>query len=92
MKLLINEPALQLLPTLVHQVGFNEAVFLQQLHYRSLVSEDIRDGEKWVYKTYEGWGQEFTFWSQNTIKRTIGRLEEKGYLISTADHNKVSVK
>ncbi|MEK4025971.1 conserved phage C-terminal domain-containing protein [Sporosarcina sp. FSL W7-1283] len=87
MKLLINEPSLQLLPTLVHQVGLNEAIFLQQLHYRSLISKDICGGEKWVYKTYEDWGKEFAFWSQNTIKRTIGRLEKKGYLISTAEYN-----
>ncbi|WP_050804697.1 conserved phage C-terminal domain-containing protein [Sporosarcina newyorkensis] len=88
MRLLINELSLHLLPTLVHQTGLNEAIFLQQLHFRSLISKDICGGEKWVYKTYEDWGREFTFWSQNTIKRTVGRLEEKGYLITTTAYNK----
>ena len=54
MKLLVNETPLQLLPSVVHEVGMNEAVFLQQLHFRSLISKNIRDGHKWVYNTYDG--------------------------------------
>lgn len=89
MNLLINESPLLILPSLVKQVGLNEAVFLQQLHFRSLVSPNVFEGEKWVYKTYEDWGKEFEFWSRTTIRRMIGNLETKGYLISTSKHNKI---
>ncbi|WP_153733152.1 conserved phage C-terminal domain-containing protein [Sporosarcina obsidiansis] len=89
MNLLINESPLLILPSLVKQVGLNEAVFLQQLHFRSLISQRIFEGEKWVYKTYEDRGNEFPFWSRNTIRRMIGNLEAKGYLISTSEHNRI---
>ena len=52
MNLLINESPLQVLPSLAMQVGLNAAILLQQLHFRSLISTNVRDGHKWVYKTY----------------------------------------
>ncbi|PIC59219.1 hypothetical protein CSV80_01445 [Sporosarcina sp. P12(2017)] len=91
MKLLINEQPLQLLPSLVHLVGLNEALFLQQLHFRSLISQNKRDGHLWVYKTYDQWLEEFSFLSRMTIKRTIYNLEKQGYLISTSEYNKMKI-
>ncbi|ARF15942.1 conserved phage C-terminal domain-containing protein [Sporosarcina ureae] len=91
MKLLINEQPLQLLPSLVHVVGLNEALFLQQLHFRSLISKNMRDGHLWVYKTYDQWLEEFSFLSRMTIKRTIYNLEKQGYLISTSEYNKMKI-
>ncbi|WP_313235841.1 conserved phage C-terminal domain-containing protein [Sporosarcina ureae] len=91
MKLLINEQPLQLLPSLVHLVGLNEALFLQQLHFRSLISKNVRDGHQWVYKTYDQWLEEFSFLSRMTIKRTIYNLEKQGYLISTSEYNKMKI-
>ena len=52
MNLLINESPLQVIPSLAMQVGLNAAILLQQLHFRSLISPNMRDGHKWVYKTY----------------------------------------
>jgi len=49
MNLLINESPLQVLPSLAMQVGLNAAILLQQLHFRSLISPNVRDGHKWVY-------------------------------------------
>lgn len=91
MNLLINEPPLQVLPSLANQVGLNEAILLQQLHFRSLISSNVRDGHKWVYKTYEGWGNEFPFWSIDTIRRAINKLEKEGYVISTSAYNKMKM-
>lgn len=91
MKLLIDENPLQLLPSLVKRVGMNGAVFLQQLHFRSLISKSEAEGHIWVYKTYSEWTEEFTFWSSNTIRRIIYDLEEKGYLISTGEYNKLKI-
>lgn len=84
MHLLIKESPLQ--------VGLNEAILLQQLHFRSLISTHVRDGHKWVYKTYDEWkNEEFPFWSVDTIKRAIRRLEENGYIISTASYNRMKM-
>src|SRR6185436_3458216 len=73
--LLINEPPLQVLPSLAVQVGLPEAMLLQQLHYwlgRATIHDD--DGRDWVYKTIAGWRSEFPFWSEPTIKRAFSHL------------------
>jgi len=92
MNLLINESPLQVLPSLAMQVGLNAAILLQQLHFRSLISTNVRDGHKWVYKTYDQWkNEEFPFWSVDTIKRAIRRLEDSGYIISTDSYNRMKM-
>ncbi|WP_342512107.1 conserved phage C-terminal domain-containing protein [Sporosarcina sp. FSL K6-1522] len=92
MNLLIEESPLQVLPSLAMQVGLNEAIVLQQLHFRALISTNVRDGHKWVYKTYEEWkNEEFPFWSVDTIKRAIRRLEDKGYIIATSSYNRMKM-
>ena len=92
LQILINESSLQIILSLAVQVGLNEAILLQQLHFRSLISQNIRDGYKWVYKTYEEWKNEkFPFWSVDTIKRTIRKLEQNGYIVSTSSYNRVKM-
>lgn len=91
MNLLINEPPLQVLPTLACEVGLNEAIILQQAHYWLSKSTHEFDGYKWFYKTYEKWQEEFPFWSQATIRRAINSLEKRGYLISTDAYNKMGI-
>lgn len=89
MNLLINEPPLQVLPSLAKKVGLNEALILQQIHFRLLISNHHYDGHKWIYNSYPAWKQEFPFWSERTIMRTINKLEENGYIISTSEYNKI---
>ncbi|MDV6379001.1 conserved phage C-terminal domain-containing protein [Sporosarcina sp. GW1-11] len=90
MKLLLNESPLQLQRTVAVKLGLNEAIFLQQLHFRTRISKNIREGHKWVYNTYENWRKEFPFWSVNTIIRIINKLEKEGYIISGA-FNKMKI-
>lgn len=83
-KLLIHEPPLQVLPTLAVEIGLNEAIVLQQLHYW-LENQKVgfeKDGLKWVANTYEEWQGNFPFWSVPTIKRIFAALEERGLVIS----------
>lgn len=87
MNLLINEPPLQVLPTLAERIGLNEAIFLQQLHYWLQRSDNWRDGRKWCYKSAEEWTKEFPFWSSRTIKRITTNLKNKK-LIVTGVYNK----
>lgn len=91
MSLLTNEQPIPLLPSLAIEVGVNAALFLQQLHYRTLISKNIRDGHRWIYKTYEDWTKEFPFWSSHKIRRIIYDLESKGYLITSMAHNHMKI-
>lgn len=90
-KLLINERPLVILPGLAKKVGLNEAIILQQIHYwtdaKAKANTDCHDGRYWAYNTYEGWQEQFPFWSVSTIRRTISALEKAGYLI-TGNYNK----
>lgn len=82
--LLINEPPLQVLPTLAKTIGLNEAIILQQVHYwlNPQLNKNIFEGKYWVHNTFDQWEQQFAFWSKKTIMRTIAILEDTGFLIS----------
>lgn len=86
-RLLINEPPLQVLPSLAKEIGLNEAIMLQQMHYWLLKSANEFAGVKWFYKTLEEWQTEFPFWSAMTIRRTLGSLE-KQKIIKIGNFNK----
>ena len=88
--LLIDRDTLIILPRLAATIGLNEAIVLQQVFYwlGGDRKPHVRDGRRWVYNTYEGWREQFPFWSERTIRRTIRDLEQLGLLESTffADH------
>ena len=86
--LLINEPPLQVLPSLACAVGLNEALILQQFHYWLQHSSNVKDGHKWIYNSYQEWHKQFPFWkSKNTLISAIKHLEDMGILIS-GNYNK----
>lgn len=68
-------------------IGLNEALFLGQLRYWLERSENIRNGHKWVYNTYEGWHKQLPYLSISTLRRAINNLEEKEIII-TGNYNK----
>lgn len=76
-RLLIDEPPLQVLPSLARELGLNEAIMLQQIHYWLIKSSHEFEGVKWFYKTLEDWQTEFPFWSTMTIRRTLTNLEKQ---------------
>lgn len=85
--LLINEPPLQVLPTLAKLIGLNEAIALQQLHYwienPKTEGEVDEDGNKWIYNSYENWQKDnFPFWSVSTVRRVFQNLENGELVIS----------
>lgn len=73
--LLIQEPPLQVLPSLANEIGLNEAIMLQQVHYWGLKKED-----GWTYQSVKDWAEQFPFWSERTIERTISSLKKTGLL------------
>ena len=78
-KLLINEPPLQVLPSLAVLIGLNEAIILQQIHYwiDPRINKNLFDGRLWVHNKYEDWQHQFPFWSEITIRRTMKELEKQ---------------
>ena len=81
---------------LVRVLGdLNEAVILNQLHYwieiNRKAEKNFYDVRYWVFNTYQEWKEtDFDFWSTDTIRRTLTRLENKG-IILTANYNKLKI-
>lgn len=90
MNLLIQEPPLQVLPSLAVRIGLNEALVLQQLHYWLLRSPHDDNGERWIYNTYDQWTDQFPFWSERTLRRIFGSLEGQGVVSSRQNMNRDS--
>lgn len=81
-KLLIDDYPIQVLPKLAEEIGLNEAIFLQQLHYwLNGKSSKFIDGKKWIYNTFENWQEQFPFWSVSTVKRTVNALSQRNLIL-----------
>ncbi|WP_222842695.1 conserved phage C-terminal domain-containing protein [Limosilactobacillus fermentum] len=88
MNLLIDEPPLQVLPSLAKELNsVDKAIILQQIHYWSQRSTNIHDGHKWVYNTVKSWHDQFSWLSEKTVQRYLKQLEDDSYLI-TSNFNK----
>ncbi|NJH83271.1 conserved phage C-terminal domain-containing protein [Staphylococcus agnetis] len=85
--LLIDDYPILVLPKLATEIGLNEAIILQQIHYWLKKSNHNYDGRLWIYNSYKEWESHFPFWSNATIRRTIASLE-KQKLIIVANYNK----
>jgi hypothetical protein len=81
---LINEPPLQVSPTLALELGLKEAIVLQQIHYwlNFQSSRHFIDGNYWVRYIPEHWECHFSFWDQKTLCSSISSLESQGVLSS----------
>lgn len=82
--LLIQEPPLQVLPSLCTAIGLERAIIVQQLHYwldNSKVKGVARDGYKWIENSYKEWQENFPWWSLVTIKRHFIVLEKMGLVV-----------
>jgi DnaD/phage-associated family protein len=82
----MNDRLLLLSPKLAADIGLNEAIILQQLHYWIDKKKHVIEGKSWVYNTYEDWQKQFPFWSVTTITRALKSLEKQG-LVQTGNFN-----
>jgi hypothetical protein len=67
-------------------IGLNDAIVLQQLHYwiekNKATGTNCFDGRVWTYGTIQEYrDRDFPFWSIDTVKRTLGSLVKRGFLI-----------
>jgi hypothetical protein len=79
---LIDEPALQVLPTAAKYLGVNEAIILQQMQYWLSINPHEKDGERWIYNTYKSWAQQMPWMSDRYIQKLIIKLESDGFIIT----------
>ncbi len=87
MNLLIEDVHLLVSPKIARILGLNEALVLQQLHYKLLHSPLKGGGFTWYFHTYANWQEQFPFWSESTISRIFLGLEKQGYIVSTQHYN-----
>ncbi len=88
--LLIDEYPLVVLPSLAKEIGLNEAIMLQQIHFWISKRKHLKAGRYWVYNSYDSWVNQFPFWSKSTIIRILKRLEERE-LIESANYNRLKI-
>jgi hypothetical protein len=88
-KLLLDSYPLVILPELAAEIGLNEAIVLQQLHYwlqnnkKKNQTESFHEDRWWSYGSYKYWQEHnFPFWSERTIRRVFVSLEKSGLVIS----------
>lgn len=78
---LIEEPPLLVLPSLAVQIGLNEAIAAQQIHWL-IEHYDSRaveiDGVRYLKADLEFWNQQFPWWSETTIRRILTNLDTLG--------------
>jgi uncharacterized phage protein (TIGR02220 family) len=82
MSLLLKVKPLVVSPVLACRIGLPEAIVLQQICYwlEETPSGIEKDGQKWVYNTHEQWGEQFPFWSTDTVKRALNSLKKLGLI------------
>ncbi|WP_057510428.1 conserved phage C-terminal domain-containing protein [Staphylococcus simulans] len=85
--LLIDDYPILVLPKLATEIGLNEAIVLQQIHYWLKKSNHNYDGRRWIYNSFPEWQKHFPFWSVMTIKRTVYSLEKQD-LLHVGNYNK----
>ena len=85
--LLIDDYPILVLPALASEIGLNEAIVLQQMHYWLKKSNHNYDGRRWIYNSFPEWQKHFPFWSVMTIKRAVYSLEKQN-LLYVGNYNK----
>lgn len=91
MNLLTNENPLITLPKLSVAIGLEQAMILQQLHYRLQQLKSQGHDEAWYCQSLDSWHTQFPFWSTSKIKHIIRKLENAGLVHSTDKFNRFSV-
>lgn len=85
--LLIDDYPILVLPKLATEIGLNEAIVLQQMHYWLKKSNHNYDDRRWIYNSFPEWQKHFPFWSVMTIKRAVYSLEKQN-LLYVGNYNK----
>src|SRR5258708_35593298 len=92
-KNLIEYYPLLVLPTLAVALGLHESIVIQQLHFLlGKLEGKVIEGRKWIYMPDRAWPDQFPFWTRNTVRGLLNKLEKMGFVMtgnynaSTLDH------
>ena len=92
MNLLMAEHPHVLSPTLAARLGLEEALFLQQVHFRCLHGNNTRDGKRWCFDTYADWVREMPYLkNEQKVQRIVSKLEKMGVLVTTSEYNRLKI-
>lgn len=80
MTYLFNENPVVIDRELATVIGLNEAIILQQMQYWIKKSTHEIDDKTWIYNSVSQWKEQFPFWSESTIDRTLKSLNKLGLL------------
>ncbi|PAX53447.1 hypothetical protein [Brunnivagina elsteri] len=87
-RLITPESPLLVPPLLAAEIGLEEALILQQIHYYCQISKHVKDdGRIWFWKTLNDWGETLPFLKPSKIRRAIANLKEKFKLIDIRRHS-----
>lgn len=92
-KLLIDEPPLQVLPSLALRIGLNESIVLQQIHYLLRNPKFGRriEEHQWIFNTVEEWVcNYFPFWCPRTLKTIFANLERMNLVVTCQPEGRMS--
>lgn len=79
---LFDTPPIMFTRELALSVGLNKAIVLQQLQTLTEEEGEVKNGHKWVCKSYHEWQEVFPFWSVRTLQNIFTDLEQQGLVIS----------
>lgn len=79
--LLITEYPMMFTPSLAKEIGVNEAIFYQELHYWLIDSKKVKNGRKWVCMTYDEIQERLSFFSVHQIKKIIKKLSDSNLIL-----------
>ncbi|MGN7477255.1 conserved phage C-terminal domain-containing protein [Solibacillus silvestris] len=88
MNFLVNENQLFVSPSLAARIGVQEALLLQQLHYRLLKQGVEKEGQIWYCQTHHNWTKQLVFWNVPKIRRMFLKLEQFQIVVSSNKFNK----
>lgn len=80
-KLLIDEPPLQVLPSLAKVIGLEPALVVQQIHYWLKQSNHRHNDRVWIFNSLEEWLEQFPFFSRRSLQRIFKTLKKRKLLI-----------
>ncbi|NJL65196.1 MAG: ArsR family transcriptional regulator [Methylacidiphilales bacterium] len=87
-RLITPESPLLVPPLLAAEIGLEEALILQQIHYFCQISKHVKDdGRIWFWKTLNDWGETLPFLKMSKIRRAIANLKDKFQLIDIRRHS-----
>ena len=89
-KYLLEEHPITFHPTLALAIGLNEAIILQKINLWLHCKPKNAVGRSWVYNSYKSWQEQLPFFSENTIKRALKNLSDKGIIIK-GNFNKIKM-